>query len=165
MDVFWLAVDARAFVIYLLEMEMLMDFRFLLAALAALVGPQFAAAQTPSGQMLRTGEQTYLESCKVCHGAGIGGAPAAGDRKAWAPLIGEGQASLTVTAWLGIRAMPARGGRDDLSLEEFARATAWMARSAGGQWADPDASLLKRMRELEQKRLATRSKRQAKPGS
>lgn len=115
--------------------------------------------------MLKTGEQVYLETCKVCHGGSVAGAPALGQRKVWGPLIAEGQVPLTVTAWIGIRAMPPKGGREDLSLEEFARATAWMAREAGAKWSDPDAALLKRMRELEEKRLAARSKRQPKPGS
>lgn len=118
-----------------------------------------------SSSVLKTGEQVYLESCKVCHGGGVAGAPALGKRKAWTPLIAEGQVPLTVTAWMGIRAMPPKGGREDLGLDEFARATAWMAREAGAKWSDPDAVLLKRMRELEEKRLAARSKRQPRPGS
>jgi len=44
--------------------------------------------------------------------------------------------------------MPPRGGHADLSLEEFGRAVAYMANSAGGQWPDPsmDAQLMGRIR-------------------
>lgn len=153
--------------IYLFNMEMLMNFRLslALAVLVAFAWPRFASAQAPTGQVLKSGEQVYLEACKVCHAPGVGGAPAVGNQKTWAPLIGEGQVPLTVTAWLGIRAMPARGGGVDLSLEEFARATAWMARGSGARWVDPDAAMLTRMRDLEQKRLAARNKLKPQTGS
>jgi hypothetical protein len=49
--------------------------------------------------------------------------------------------------------MPAKGGNADLSLEEFARAAAYMARAAGGDWKDPDAKVLSRIREEEKERL------------
>jgi hypothetical protein len=60
---------------------------------------------------------------------------------------------LTAHAWVGVRRMPARGGKADLALEEFARAAAYMARAAGGNWKDPDAALLKRIRAEEKKRI------------
>jgi cytochrome c5 len=117
----------------------------MLLALAA-VGPG-AQAQTP-----RSGEQVYAQTCSVCHAQGVANAPKLGDRKAWTPLIGEGQHVLTAHAWVGVRAMPPKGGRDDLTLEEFARAAAYMARAAGGDWKDPDAKMLDRIRREEKKR-------------
>ncbi len=48
-----------------------------------------------------------------------------------------------------------KGGNPTLSLEEFARATAYMAAAAGGSWRDPDSAMLKRIRREETKRLAT----------
>lgn len=61
---------------------------------------------------------------------------------------------LTAHGWVGVRGMPAQGGRVDLSLEEFARATAWMARASGLRWADPDAAMMARIRQEEAKRRA-----------
>lgn len=55
--------------------------------------------------------------------------------------------------------MPPKGGRADLSLEEFARATAWMARSAGVDWPDPDEHMLEEIREEEAKRIEELKKR------
>ena len=49
---------------------------------------------------------------------------------------------LTAHAWVGVRGMPPRGGDTALQLEEFARATAFMARAAGGDWKDPDPRML-----------------------
>jgi hypothetical protein len=57
-------------------------------------------------------------------------------------LIEEGRDVLTAHAWVGVRGMPPRGGDAALQLEEFARATAFMARAAGGDWKDPDPRML-----------------------
>jgi len=107
-----------------------------------------------AGAGATAGEQVYKEVCMACHATGVDKAPKFGDRKAWAPLIKEGQHVLTAHAWVGVRAMPPRGGRPDLSLEAFAAATAYMARAAGGTWKDPDEKMLARIRSEENKRIA-----------
>jgi hypothetical protein len=71
----------------------------------------------------------------------------------WAPLIREGQAKLTADGWLGVRGMPPKGGKADLSLEDFARAAAFMARAAGAAWKDPDAPMMASIRKKEKERL------------
>lgn len=101
-----------------------------------------------------SGGEVYREVCAACHSTKFDKAPQLGDRKAWAPLIKEGQAVLTAHAWVGVRNMPPRGGKNDLELEEFARAVAYMARQAGGKWKDPDAAMLAKIRSEEKKRLA-----------
>lgn len=117
----------------------------LLAAGPAQVHAQPAA--TPAAKV-------YAEVCSACHATGVANAPKFGDRAAWAPLIKEGQAVLTAHAWVGVRAMPAKGGRSDLSLEAFSGAVAHMARAAGGDWKEPDAAMLARIRAEETKRIA-----------
>ena len=102
---------------------------------------------------LKSGEQVYKEVCQACHGAGVANAPKAGEPGGWTALFAEGQAVVTAHGWVGVRGMPAKGGRPDLSLEEFARATAWMARSAGGDWQDPDEAMLEVIRAEEVKRI------------
>lgn len=104
-------------------------------------------------QELKSGEHIYKETCFACHATKVDKAPQFGDKKAWAPLLEEGQHVLTSHAWLGVRGMPAKGGKADLSLEEFSRAVAYMARAAGGNWKDPDATMLSRIRAEEKKRL------------
>ena len=106
-----------------------------------------------AAQGAKSGEQVYKEACFACHATGVAKAPKFGERTAWAPLIKEGQHVLTAHAWVGVRAMPPKGGRPDLSLEEFSRAVAYMARAAGGDWQDPDAAMLGRIRAEEQKRI------------
>ncbi|MEQ1660667.1 MAG: hypothetical protein ABL896_18025, partial [Hylemonella sp.] len=63
---------------------------------------------------------------------------------------------------VGVRAMPPKGGRNDLSMEEFVRATAWMVRGSGGNWQDPDARMLERIRAEEAKRIEQLKKQPAK---
>jgi len=104
---------------------------------------------------LASGEQVYRQVCIACRATGVENAPRLGDRQAWKPLIDEGQDTLTAHAWVGVRGMPARGGQPDLSLEEFARATAYMARAAGGDWKDPDAHMLHEIGEEIAERLAS----------
>jgi cytochrome c5 len=111
-----------------------------------------AATAIPAAR--KSGEQVYKEVCLACHGAGVANAPKAGEPGGWAKLLEEGQAVVTAHGWVGVRSMPAKGGRPDLSLEEFARATAWMARSAGGDWQDPDEATMSAIREEEAKRIA-----------
>lgn len=121
------------------------------ALCALLLSPTLLLAQ--SAPALKSGQQVYRETCVVCHGPGLANAPRPGDRPVWGKLMAEGQAVLTAHGWVGVRAMPPKGGRNDLSLEEFARAVAWMARESGVNWQDPDARLLERIRVEEGKRI------------
>jgi cytochrome c5 len=64
------------------------------------------------------GTELYQSVCSACHGAGVGGAPKAGDKAAWAPRIAEGKQTLYQHALNGYQGkagvMPAKGGRADL---------------------------------------------------
>ena len=102
-------------------------------------------------QSTKSGEQVYNGVCFVCHATGVQNAPKFGDEAAWSPLFKEGQYVVTAHGWVGQGGMPARGGKTDLSLDEFARAVAHMARASGGNWKDPDAAMLDRIRKEEKK--------------
>jgi len=106
-----------------------------------------------------SGEDVYRNTCRTCHERGQMQAPVLGDRKAWTPLIKEGQAALTGVAWVGIRRMPARGGDPDLSLEGFARAVVHMANAGGAKWKEPDDTMLARIRAVEQRETERRQKK------
>ena len=141
-------------------------FKSFILALGLLCGMNTVQAQ--SARPLQSGEKVYQQVCMACHAAGIAQAPRPGDVATWKPLIAEGQATLTAHAWAGVRAMPAQGGAPKLSLEEFARAVAWMARQSGGNWSDPDADTLKAIRKEARERLqkdfAARKKLLEEPG-
>jgi cytochrome c5 len=121
---------------------------FVSAALLFAIGMPAGWAQSP-----KSGEQVYQTVCTTCHAAGVANAPKLGDKKAWAPLIKEGQVTLTIDGWFGERAMPPKGGNADLALDEFARAVAFMARAGGANWKDPDAAMLDRMKAAEKRKL------------
>lgn len=100
-----------------------------------------------------SGQKVYETSCASCHSTGVAQAPRFGDRKSWAKLIEEPQAQLTAHGWLGVRAMPPVGGNASLSLEEFSRSVAFMARAAGAQWPDPDARMMGQIKDEVIKRI------------
>ena len=112
-----------------------MTFKGFLSVCAALAFSSAEAATDP----------VYQQVCAVCHAAGVAGAPKVGDTKKWAPLIAEGQVILTAHGYVGIRAMPAKGGRPDLSLKDFAGALVHMVNQSGGKWTAPNAALLGQM--------------------
>ena len=67
----------------------------------------------------KDGADTFTQVCSACHGAGIAGAPKAGDKGAWGPRIAKGKEVLYDHALKGFQGssgvMPAKGGRADLS--------------------------------------------------
>lgn len=66
----------------------------------------------------KDGKALFEAVCSVCHGAGIAGAPKAGDKAAWGARIAQGKPTLYQHALQGYNgksgAMPAKGGRTDL---------------------------------------------------
>lgn len=88
------------------------------------------------------GENTYKQVCVSCHGAGVLNAPKFGDKAKWAPLIAEGQVTLTAHAYVGVRSMPPKGGNPNLSIEGFADALVYMVNKSGGNWKSPDAKTI-----------------------
>ena len=102
------------------------------------------------------GEEVYKQVCCACHDTGANGAPRIGDSRMWAPLIKEGQSRLTADGWIGERGMPPRGGKPELSMEDFSRAVAYMARASGAKWDDPDAAMLASIQKRVQARLEAR---------
>jgi cytochrome c5 len=83
----------------------------------AIAGPAGATA-APAMSVPKDGKALFEAVCSACHGAGIAGAPKAGDKSAWAPRIAEGKATLYQHALNGYNGktgvMPAKGGRTDL---------------------------------------------------
>ncbi len=104
--------------------------------------------------MSATGEETFKAVCANCHAQGLAGAPKVGDTKAWSKLIKEGQVPLTADGFNGVRAMPAKGGRAELTLPEFAAAVVHMANLSGAKWQEPDEAMLKKMNARVEKRNA-----------
>jgi cytochrome c5 len=105
------------------------------------------------------GENTYKQVCAACHGSGVLNAPKFGDKTKWAPLIAEGQVTLTAHAYVGVRQMPAKGGNPNMTIVTFSDAVAYMANKAGGNWKTPDAKTLAAInREIESRKAGLNTK-------
>ena len=113
-----------------------MTFKPLFVALSLL---GLAVTQTVAAQ---SGENTYKQVCANCHGTGVLNAPKFGDKAKWAPLIAEGQVTLTAHAYFGVRGMPPKGGSPNLSIEGFSDALVYMVNNSGGNWKSPDAKTI-----------------------
>jgi cytochrome c5 len=107
----------------------------------------------------QSGENTYKQVCASCHGAGVLNAPKFGDKAKWAPLIAEGQVTLTAHAYFGVRGMPPKGGNPNLSVEGFADALVYMVNNSGGKWTSPDAKTVAAINKEIEARKAGSSKK------
>jgi cytochrome c5 len=119
-------------------------------------------AAVPAAALAQAGESTYKSVCASCHASGVANAPKLGDQKKWGPLIREGQAVLTAHGYVGIRGMPAKGGKPDLGIEDFADAVVFMVNQSGGKWASPDAKILAAIRieiDKREKAIAAKAKK------
>ena len=93
--------------------------------IVATTAPETAPEQPPVTSDSAYGEEIYNSACAACHTSGAAGAPkpGSGDMTARAQ---KGFDALLQTALNGVNAMPARGGRPDLSDEEIRAAIEFM---------------------------------------
>jgi len=96
----------------------------------------------PSFADEESGAHIYKEVCSACHEKGVANSPKLGDQTAWGKLISEGQVIITAHGYVGVRAMPPRGGKEDLSVEQFSKALNYMIGKSGGNWSTPTKSML-----------------------
>jgi mono/diheme cytochrome c family protein len=108
----------------------------------------------------QSGETTYKQVCMSCHGAGVLNAPKLGDKAKWAPLIAEGQVTLTAHGYVGVRSMPAKGGNPNLSIEGFADALVYMVNNSGGNWKSPNTQTIAAINKEVEARKAGLNKKQ-----
>ena len=95
--------------------------------IVAVAIPTVAAAGAPAAA---GGEGVYKSACVACHGAGIAGAPKAGDKAAWSPRIAQGKPTLYDHAVKGYQGkagvMPAKGGNAALADADVKAAVDYM---------------------------------------
>lgn len=90
----------------------------------------------------RTGEEIVKAKCAECHATGKHGAPRIDDRAAWVPRLQKGLDHVIAEARKGHGEMPARGGRADLTDEEFRAAVTYLFNPAYTGTAPPAAAPL-----------------------
>ena len=76
------------------------------------------------------GKKTYDAACAACHATGVAGSPKFGDKEAWKARIETGKEALYTTSLKGKGAMPAKGGRADLSDDDVKAAVDYMISNA-----------------------------------
>lgn len=104
--------------------------------------------------LANSGESIYQQVCASCHTPGVAGAPKLGDKAKWAGLIKEGQVQITAHGYVGVRGMPAKGGRPDLGINDFAASVVYIANQSGASWKNPDDAMLKKIDAEIQRRQA-----------
>jgi cytochrome c5 len=91
-----------------------------------------AAAGT--AELPKNGEALFQQTCSACHGAGLAGAPKAGDKTAWGPRIAKGMPTLYDHALKGFQGgsgvMPAKGGRTEAPDDLVKQAVDYMVNMA-----------------------------------
>lgn len=83
-------------------------------------------AMAASGAAVADGAATYKEACQACHMTGAAGAPKLGDKEAWKARIATGNDAMYASVLQGKGAMPAKGGRADLSDDVIKAAVDYM---------------------------------------
>ena len=73
-----------------------------------------------------SGEEVYNQVCAACHNTAVLNAPVPGDAVAWEPRLANGIEMLYANSINGINAMPAKGGRPDVSDEDIKEAVDFM---------------------------------------
>ena len=98
------------------------------AASSAPIGTAAAATPAPAATSAGSanGKAVYDQTCAVCHGTGIAGAPKAGDKAAWEPRLKQGVAALHDASIKGKNAMPPKGGNMSLSEADVKAAVDYM---------------------------------------
>jgi len=102
----------------------------------------FLAVGFSGANAFAKGEKIYQQVCLACHASGTANAPKSGDKERWAPLIAEGQVIITAHGYVGVRGMPPKGGKPDLSIEDFSAAINYMVNQSGGHWNTPNKSMM-----------------------
>ena len=72
------------------------------------------------------GQKIYQQACFACHATGAAGAPKLDDKAAWKDRLAKGNDTLYKHAINGFNAMPAKGGRADLSDADVKAAVDYM---------------------------------------
>ena len=90
----------------------------------------WSAALADNDGSAPSGQSIYEESCKSCHGGGIGGffsgAPKTGDKEEWAPLIEKGLATLIESTLNGFGDMEPRGKCETCSDSDITASVKYM---------------------------------------
>ena len=102
--------------------------------LAAAQGDSSEAVTESQPAVATVGKSVYDQSCMLCHGSGLAGAPKVGDVEGWRARIAAGSATLYKHAIEGYQGeagvMPAKGGFMNLSDDDVKAAVDYMVQES-----------------------------------
>ena len=93
---------------------------------AAFVSAADGISTSSAAPRARTGAEIVQNTCILCHGTGLSGAPRARNTREWRPRLRAGIDGLVRSAAAGKGAMPVRGGMPDLSDDELRAAILYL---------------------------------------
>lgn len=71
----------------------------------------------------------YSQTCAMCHGTGVAGAPKAFNAADWAPRMKQGMPALVNSVINGKNAMPPKGLCNDCTPEQYTALIQYMAKA------------------------------------
>lgn len=71
----------------------------------------------------------YKQTCSICHGMGVAGAPKSFDAAAWAPRMATGMDKMVASVTNGKGAMPPKGLCNDCTPDQYKALIEHMAKS------------------------------------
>lgn len=103
------------------------------------------------------GKTTYDAACAACHNTGMKNAPKMGQTPKWKKLAREGFNDLVGNALVGIRQMPAKGGKPELTDMQVAQAVHYLVTASGARFTQPTDDNVKAARAEGERRAAKRA--------
>lgn len=103
------------------------------------------------------GKTTYDSACATCHKTGALNAPKLGQTPKWKKLAREGFNDLVGNALVGVRQMPAKGGKPDLTDMQVAWAVHYLVTTSGARFPEPTDAKVKAARIEGERRAAKRA--------
>lgn len=108
-------------------------FRALFLCLVLIIagcGDQATTPVTPGAEAVPKDPELaklYEQTCKSCHASGLGGAPQAGNKAAWADRVEQGMDVLLEHTIYGYKGMPPLGACMDCCEQDFENLIRFMA--------------------------------------
>lgn len=103
------------------------------------------------------GKATYDTVCATCHKSGALNAPKHGQTPKWKKLAREGFNDLVGNALVGVRQMPAKGGRKELTDLQVAWAVHYLVTTSDARFPEPTEEKVKAARADGERRAAKRA--------
>lgn len=103
------------------------------------------------------GKATYDAACATCHNTGMLNAPKIKQTPKWKKLAREGFNDLVGNALVGVRKMPAKGGKPTLTDMQVAWAVHYLATVSDARLPEPTEEKVKAARAEGERRAAKRA--------